>query len=172
MRGRPFVVNWREDDTEETLKAAYLGEHEGVIRSRLHALWLLRAGHSLGAVTTTLGVDYRSIQRWVAWYRRGGLSLVRSRRSGGKGQPAFLGADAQAGVAREVATGRFQTGAEIRDWIAQTYGVEYTVGGIYTLLKRLRGCQKVPRPIHPRTNRAQQEAWKKGGSGRSSSKRE
>jgi transposase len=156
------VVTWRENDTEAALKAAYLGEREGVVRARLHALWLLRVGRSLGVVTAALGVNYRSVQRWVAWYRRGGLTLLRTRRSGGVGQPPFLAPEAQAQVAAAVATGRFRTGAEIRDWIKQTYGVAYTVGGIYTLLKRLRGRQKVPRPLHPLTDQAQQEAWKKG----------
>jgi transposase len=168
VRGRPFVVQWRDEDAEDALKAAYLGERDGGIRSRLQALWLLRGGRSLSAVTTVLGVNYRSVQRWVAWYRRGGLALIRGRRSGGVGQPAFLTPAAQAQVALEVATGRFRTGAEMREWISQTYGVEYTIGGIYTLLKRLRGRQKVPRPIHPRTDLTQQEAWKKGDSGRRS----
>ncbi len=162
MRGRPFVVEWREDDPVEALKEAYLAERDGIIRSRLQALWLLRAGHSLGEVTAALGVHYRSIQRWVAWYRDGGLAEVRLRRSGGVGQPAFLTAAAQEQVAQEVATGRFGTAAEIRAWIAQTYQVDYTVGGVYTLLGRLNCRPKVPRPIHPKTDLARQEAWKKG----------
>jgi transposase len=162
MRGRPFVVPWRDDDSEEALKAAYLAEHDGIIRSRLQALWLLRAGRSLGEATRALGLHYRSIQRWVAWYRDGGLEMVRQRRSGGVGQPAFLAAAAQEQVAQEVATGRLRTGAEIRQWIAEMYQVDYTVGGVYTLLGRL-GCRpKVPRPIHPKTDLASQEAWKKG----------
>jgi transposase len=166
VRGRPFVVDWRDDDTEEVLKGAYLAERDGIIRSRLQALWLLRAGRSLSGVTTSLGIHYRSVQRWVAWYRQGGLALIRARRSGGVGQPAFLTAGAQEQVAQEVATGRFRTGAEIRDWIRQTHGAQYTIGGIYSLLKRLRGRQKVPRPIHQRTDHAEQKAWKKGDSGR------
>jgi transposase len=98
----------------------------------------------------------------VAWYRDGGLALVRQRRSGGIGQSSCLSAAAQEHVAQEVATGRLRTGVEIRDWIAQTCQVEYTVGGVYTLLGRL-GCRpKVPRPIHPKTDLARQEAWKKG----------
>jgi putative transposase len=161
-RGRPFVVQWRENDTVEALKEIYLAEGDGIIRSRLQALWLLRTGRSLGEVTAALGIHYRSIQRWIAWYRDGGLPAVRMRRSGGVGQPAFLTTAAQEDVAHEVATGRFRTGAEIRNWIAQTYQVDYTVGGIYTLVGRL-GCRlKVPRPIHPKTDQAQQETWKKG----------
>jgi transposase len=130
MRGRPFTMTWRADDSEETLKAAYLAERDGVIRTRLQALWLLRSGRSLAEVTGALGVHYRTVQRWVDWYRRGGLTLVRARRMGGVGKTPFLARDAQEQVAHEVASGRFRTAAEIRKWIATTYQAEYTVGGI------------------------------------------
>jgi hypothetical protein len=53
-------------------------------------------------------------------------------------------------------------------WIATIYQVEYTIGGIYTLLGRLGCGLRVPRPIHPRTDLAQQEDWKKGASARPS----
>ena len=162
QRGRPFEVEWREGETAEALKAAYLGERDGVIRSRLQALWLLREGRTLGEVTAVLGVHYRSVQRWIAWYRQGGLDLVRSRQKGGVGQTPFLSAQAQEEVAREVETGRFRTGQEITEWINQTYGTHYRVGGVYSLLARLRCAPKVPRPLHPLADHEQQETWKKG----------
>jgi transposase len=161
MRGRPFVVAWREDDTEEVLKAICLAERDGPVRSRLHALWLRRSGKALGVVAEVLGVHYRSVQRWVAWCRQGGLAAVRGHRMGGVGQPSFLTAEAQAEIVEVVATGRFHTAAEIRDWIAEKYRVGYAVGGIYTLLARLRCNPKVPRPLNPR-DLAAQEAWKRG----------
>jgi transposase len=65
-------------------------------------------------------------------------------------------------VAEEIASGRFRTAAEIREWIATAYHVNYQIGGIYTLVARLECRLKVPRPIHPRSDLAQQEAWKKG----------
>jgi putative transposase len=161
-RGRPFEVEWREGDTADALKAAYLGERDGGIRSRLQALWLLREGRTLGDVTGALGVHYRSVQRWVAWYRQGGLALLRSRQKGGVGQTPFLSTQAQEEVAREVAKGRFRTGQEITAWINQTYGTSYRVGSVYNLLARLRCAPKVPRPLHARTDQEQQETWKKG----------
>jgi transposase len=155
-------VEWREGDTADALKAAYLGERDGVVRSRLQALWLLRAGRTLGEVTAALGVHYRSVQRWVAWYRRGGLEPVRSRRKGGVGQTPFLSAQAREEVAREVEAGRFRTGQDIAAWINQAYGTRYRVGGVCSLLARLRCAPKVPRPVHPRADPARQEAWKRG----------
>ncbi len=83
---------------------------------------------------------------------------------GGKGQEPFLSDEAQEQVAREVGTGRFRTAGEIRDWIAEQYGVSYKIGGIYSLMRRLRCAPKVPRPVHAKANQEQQASWKKGGS--------
>jgi len=70
-RGRPFVVVWREEDTEEALRAAYRGEQRADVRQRLQALGLLRSGEGrLAEVAAVLGVEDRTVQRWVAWYRR------------------------------------------------------------------------------------------------------
>src|SRR5688500_18222113 len=74
MRGRLFEVAWQESDTPETLKRAYQKERDPEVRTRLHGLWLLRCGWSLRSVAEALGIHYRSVQRWVAWYRQGGLA--------------------------------------------------------------------------------------------------
>jgi transposase len=172
MRGRSFVLAWRETDTSDEMKAAYLAEHDCALRSRLHALWLLRSGKSLGGLAAVLGVHYRSVHRWVAWYRQGGLEAVRSHRMGGVGQVAFLAAEAQAGVAAEVATVRFRTAAEIRDWIAEKYEASYTVGGVYSLLALVQRNPKVPRRINPKADLDEQEVWKRGASGTPSLRRD
>lgn len=162
--GRPFRVAWREDDTEQALQAAYRGEGEPMIRQRLHALWLLRPGErQVGDVAAVLGVNYRTVQQWVAWYRDGGLEEVRGHRRGGPGRSAWLSPEQQEAVATEVATGRFHTAMGVQRWIVERYGVSYTQAGMYTLLERLRCAPKVPRPLHTNANLEEQEAWKKGG---------
>lgn len=163
-RGRPFVVAWRDGDDEAALRAAYRAEQDAELRPRLHALWLLRGGRRLGEVADVLGVDYRSVQRWVAWYRDGGLGAVRAHHMGGVGQPSRLTPEQQEQVAREVASGRFRAAADIRGWVAQTFRVVYTEGGMYSLLGRLRCAPKVPRPRHEQADPGAQDAWKKGGS--------
>jgi transposase len=164
MRGRPFQIEWQAEDTVAALKTAYQREGEGAIRQRLHGLWLLRSGWRLGAVAEALGVHYRTVQRWVDWYRAGGVPTVRAHRMGGHGQPAFLSADAQAAVAAAVAMGRFRTAAEVGDWIAATYGVRYRPGGLASLLERLQCAPKVPRPVHAKADLAAQDRFKRGGS--------
>ncbi len=95
MRGRRFLVTWCEEDTAEALKAAYQGEREVEFRTRLHGLWLLRSGWRLLSVAAVVGAHYRTVQRWVGWYREGGVGNVLSHKMGGKGQEPFLTDEAQ-----------------------------------------------------------------------------
>jgi transposase len=163
MLGRPFEVAWREGDTPEALKAAYQKERDSEVRTRLHGLWLLRCGWRLGPVAEVVGTHYRSVQRWVGWYREGGLAEVRRHKMGGQGPQSWLSAEEELRVSDVVASGRFRTAWEIRDWITREYGACYTVGGVYSLMKRLRCSPKVPRPVHAKANPELQAAWKKGG---------
>jgi Homeodomain-like domain len=69
-RGRPLCLDWQQD--AEQLSQLYQRERDPEVRPRLHALWLLRQGHSLRATAALLGVHYVTAQKWVAWYRQGG----------------------------------------------------------------------------------------------------
>lgn len=158
--GRPFQVQWSPEDTAEALKVAC--EREPEQRTRLHGLWLLRRGWSLQDVAEALGVHYRSVQRWVAWYRQGGVAEVCAHRAGGHGQPACLTPEQEARLVEEAAGGRFATAEEARQWVAEEFGVVYRPAGMYGVLYRLGCWPKVPRPVHVKADRAAQEAWKRG----------
>ncbi len=114
-------------------------------------------------MAAAVGVHYRTVQTWVGWYREGGVPEVVSHRMGGKGQEPFLTDQAQEQVAEEVGTGRFRTAGEIREWIAEQYGVTYKTSSIYSLMSRLKCAPKVPRPMHAKADQEQQASWKKGG---------
>ena len=163
-RGRKLTIEWAAGDDAAGLYARYRRERRADVRLRLHALWLVRRGHSAREASEVLGVDERTVQRWVAWYRAGGLMPLEGRHSGGQGAPSFLTPEQRAELADEVATGRFRTAAEIRQWVAEQWGVRYTEGGMYALLQRLRCAPKVPRPIHEHVDHLAQARWKKGGS--------
>jgi hypothetical protein len=67
-RGRPLVLRWREEETEEAVWAAYRAEPRVDVRPRVHAVWLLRSGdRTLDEVAAVVGVQDRSVQSWVAW---------------------------------------------------------------------------------------------------------
>ncbi len=162
MIGRPLRIDWREGDDEPGLKARYQAEKRAYVRQRLHALWLLRTRRSIHEVALLLGVHERSVQYWVAWYRRGGLAEVMAHRLGGVGRAPWLTKEQQAEVLAEAAKGKWRTAQDARAWIKERFGVDYTLNGIYELLSRLRCSPKVPRPINPNASLEAQEAWKKG----------
>ncbi len=162
MAGRRLRVVWQAADTAEALRRAYRAEADAAVRMRLHGLWLLRSGRPVVEVAATLGVHYRTVQRWVRWYEAGGLAEVRAHHQGGPGPQPRLTAEQQEQVAAEVATGRFRSAAAIGRWIETTFGVTYRPGGLAALLARLKCGPKVPRPLHAHADLEAQEGWKKG----------
>jgi transposase len=144
MAGKRVAIAWEVEDTPEALRQRYRNEAEGEVRARLRALWLLRRGWNMEQVAEVIGVHYRTVQRWVGWYRQGGIAEVRVHHGGGEGQPSWLTPEQEAAVAE----GAFTTAMEARQWVSHQFGVTYRPKGIYGLLRRIRCHPKVPRPIH------------------------
>ena len=154
-------MDWNAEDTPETLREAYRAERDTMLRTRLHALWLLRTGRRMDEVASVVGIHYRTLQRWVSWYRKGGVQEVLSHRMKGLGQPRFLSPDQE----RELVE-------EVREWIESEYGVSFRLGSVYSLLARLGCSPRVPRGLHEKADVGLQESWKKGASERRSVVRE
>ena len=161
---RKARVVWAVEDTAAALHQQYRAEKVTEVRTRLHALWLLRQGQGPTAVAAAVGVGRNAVQRWLRWYREGGLEGVRSHRRGGPGKPSFLTPAQEQQVVAAAAQGVFGTAQAVRDWIEAEFGVVYTVGSLYTLLPRLGIRLKVPRPRHTKADPQAQATWKKGGS--------
>ncbi len=159
-----FEMTWATEDTADGLKARYRGEARADRRMRLHGLWLLREGRSVPEVAAMVGVHRRTVDRWVDWYRTGGLAGVLGHRQGGRGRARKLRPEQEQHLAAEVAIGRFRTGAEVRAWVATTFGVAFRPSGLAKVLKRVHAAPKVPRPRHVKADPAAQAAWQKGGS--------
>ena len=164
MIGRPLRIDWHESDTADRLKEAYQSQTDINIRTRVHLLWLVRGGWQIKAASEAVGVHYRSAQRWVEWYREGGLDEVVSRKMGGVGQPRFLSDERESKLVEEVGSGRFRTAGEIADWVESEYGVRFKGNSIYSVLERLGCSPKVPRPGHQKADASARQSWKKGDS--------
>ena len=159
--GRPLRMDWQDDVAG--LGAAYRLERDAEVRPRLQALGLVRQGRSLRDSAAVVGVHYRTLQTWLAWYRAGGLAAVRAHHQAGQGRAAYLTAEQQAQLGDQAASGAFFTAKDVQQWVADRFGVQYRLKGIYRLLARL-GCHpKVPRPYNPRRTAAELAAWTKGG---------
>ena len=116
----------------------------------------------MGDVASVLGVHYRSLQKWVSWYRAGGVNEVLSHRMKGLGQPRFLNPDQERELTEAVESGLFRAAGEIRKFIESEYGVSYRPGSVYSLLARLGSSPRVPRGLHEKADLKKQESWKKG----------
>jgi transposase len=160
--GRPLRIVWQPADTAAALQQAYRAERDRHLAVRLHALWLLRDGHALRETARLTGAGERAVQRWLAWYRAGGVAAVREHRRAGKGRPAMLSRAQQQALRDHLASGAVHTAWDAIDWVAAQFDVTYQRKGMYSLLKRLHSRPKVPRPANPRSSTAVQEAWKKG----------
>lgn len=156
-----LLAEWQED--AETLFQRYKAEQDPEIRTRLHALWLLRQGYPLRQTAKLVGVSYRSLERWLAWYREGGLAVVISRRRGGRqGRPSLLTPEQQQKLKEQAAQGVFFTLHDAVKWVQEEMDVQYSYWGIRSLFYRLKIRRKVPRPLEERASLEVQESWKKG----------
>lgn len=139
MRGRPLVIQWNE--SEEELYGLLRRERNGHRRARYQALWMLRRGHNISEVSQHVGVDYRTVQRWVSWYRKDGLDAVIRRTPGyaAPGQPSRLSREQIALLMAQADRGVFRTVRDAMAWVQREFGVTYTYTGMHALLNRSAG---------------------------------
>jgi len=161
---KPVAVGWAEG--AEELRGRFAAEPDAAKRKRLQALWLVREGRGVAEAARTAGVGARSVERWLGWYRAGGLAEVLRRvpGHGARGAPGRLSAEQRAALVARSAAGAFRTYDEARRWVEAEFGVGYGYQGMCSLLAGLGVRPKVPRPIAAKADPAAQEAWKRGGS--------
>jgi transposase len=160
---KPVAVAWTE--TAEELEQQYRAARDVERRKRLGALWRVRLGDHIPDAGRVVGVSRRTVDRWLGWYRQGGLQEVLRRvpGHGAVGQPHRLSAAQQADLLEQAGRGAFRTYEEARAWVEARYGVVYRPGGFYTTLHRLGVRPKVPRPMAEQADPAAREAWRTGG---------
>lgn len=158
---RHVQVEWQED--ADQLRALYQDEKDYQNRMRLQALWYLRQGRTVGAVAELMGKHPRTIQDWVAWYRKGGVAeVLRHRHGGHTGSEPRLTSEQESELKALAEKGEIRTVWDGVQW-AEEQQVTYTYWGMRHVFERLRLKKKVPRPRNPKASAEEQEAWKKGG---------
>ena len=114
------------------------------------------------AAPEAVGAHYRGAQRWIEWYRDGGLHEVASRRMGGVGLPSFLSDEQESRLVSEVGIGRFRTASEIADWFESDYGVRFKGSSMCSALGRLGCSPKVQGSRHEKAYVKAQESCTEG----------
>lgn len=161
--GRSLQVEWQE--SAEELKRKYRAEKHPQRRERLFTFWHLRLGKQIRKLSEMTGTDERVIQRWVSWYRRGGLEEVLRRVTGHRtrGAPAYLNSLQQKALAARVQLGDFRTVWDVKVWVEARWGIRYSYEGMRSVMKRNQCVLKVPRPQSEKANEQQQANWQKKG---------
>lgn len=162
MSGMVGHIAWQE--SAEELRTRYRDEQDVGPRTRLLALWLVRSGRSEQEAALVAGVGRRTLTRWLAWYRQGGLAEVLRRMPGhgSRGAPSRLTPTQHAALLDRCAQGAFRTYGEAQQWVEHEFGVIYRYAGIYDLLARAQVHPKIPRPTAAKADPAAQAAWKRG----------
>lgn len=160
---RTLQVGWEE--SAEELKQKYRAERHPQRRERLFTLWHLRLGKQIREMADLVGSDERVIQRWVAWYRSGGLAEVMRRVTGHGtvGTSAKLSPLQQKALVARVKLGEFRTVWDVIAWVEARWGIRYSYEGMRSVLKRNQCTIKVPRPQSEKADPKQQEDWQKKG---------
>lgn len=161
--GRKLEIEWQETASE--LKQCYRKERNSERKTRFHALWQLRLGKTLKEVVEMVGIGYRTLQRWVSWYRHGGLKevLQRIKGHGNQGKPAKLNRLQQKALATKTALGSFRNVWDAIQWVRGRWKVQYSYSGLFKRLKTLKCRLKVPRPRSVKADIEAQNEWKATG---------
>lgn len=161
--GRKLEIDWQETASE--LRKRYRKEHNSERQTRLHAFWQLGLGKTMKEVAELVGIGYRTLQDWVAWYRHGGLSevLKRIKGHGNQGRPAKLNTVQQRALAAKVSLGCFRTVWDAIQWVRDRWKVQYCYTGLHSRLQRLKCNPKMPRPRSVKADVEAQNRWKANG---------
>lgn len=162
-KGRPIKIKWQE--TDEELYELFATEANVKKRQKLQLLWLVRIGNSLRESCQVTAINERTGQRYLKWYREGGVEHVLKRQNGGdrRQQASFLTKEQQEALKAEADKGKIKTVWEGIEWVKKEHDVQYSYEGMRGLFKRLRLRKKVPRKQHIKSDDQAQAAWKKGG---------
>ncbi|MBL8148341.1 MAG: helix-turn-helix domain-containing protein [Blastocatellia bacterium] len=136
MRGRKFFIEWKED---ESLFVQHMSlEKSAESKIRIKALLMLKHGKKLKDVGQELGIHYRTLQKWIYWYRKGGIKEVVKHKHGGRqGRAVRLTLDQQQRLLQKATSSGFETLSAAVDWVEQELGVKYTYWGLRKLFQRL-----------------------------------
>ena len=123
-------------------------------------------------IAAVVGRSRQFVDEWVRRYRRGGIDALRPPKR--PGRAPFLSPEQKQQLCEALDAGPQEGdprsvlfGQDIRELIHCRFGVLYSPSGVYKLLSSLGYSWLCPRPRHPQSDPAQQEAFKKKWASRS-----
>lgn len=136
-------------------------QNKAQFRDHVRFLRLLKSGEcsTQAAAAQQVNLSLRQAQRvWKTYQQKGIEGLLQPRK------PTYLGKLSTTQIShlrRFLLDDQAQTLADIQAYLAGSLGVEYTIGGVFDLCKRLKIKSKTGRPVHIEQEPGAVEAFKK-----------
>lgn len=161
------VAITREEHTPGDLRAAAGRTRDAGAARRMLALALVMEGQSRTHAAESCGMERQTLRDWVHRYNAQGLAGLGDRPHSGR--PPRLTAIQKAAIAEMVEAGPDLARDGVVRWrcvdlqavIKARFGVALAERTVGTLLNQLGYRRLSPRPYHPKTDAAAQEAYKK-----------
>src|SRR3954464_7335914 len=105
------------------------------IYQRLSAVLWSDQGRTREEIADLLGVSTRQVGQWFRIFRNKGLDQLCTLHC--QGDPGRLGPAQVGRLKQEIAKGVFQNAGQVRTWVREALGVDYSISGIKDLLRRV-----------------------------------
>jgi transposase len=152
------------EELQKEVKLLLKQTRNSVVKERLVAVSLYITNNmTMQNIATTLGRNSDTIGRWVSKYFEGGIDAIADNR-GGDNKSLLNQKDKE--DLKHIITNTYPIiykgwdGWIIVDLIKTKYGVTYTRGGVYALLKSLGITHKIATKIDPKKSEENIATWK------------
>src|SRR3954453_6756600 len=92
-------------------------------------------GRTREEIAELLGVSTRQVGQWLRIFRNQGLDQLCTLHY--RGDPGRLRPAQVQRLKQEIATGVFHNAEQVRTWVQETWGVDYSISGLKDLLRRI-----------------------------------
>ena len=123
---------------------------------RLNAGILLGQGRTVGDVADSLLIDPDTVRDYFKRFKRGGLDELL--RMNFIGSEAILDRKHLAELDGHLRTTVCSRAAAVARWVAETFGVHFTLSGMTAMLHRLGHTHKKPKPVPGKADAVRQVA--------------
>ena len=154
------VIKWKRKEPLEKLEQAYKHEKDGRVKMRIWAIWQMRQGATGREVSRMIGVEERTVYRWLSRYQESGLAGLSDKPKSGRA--VKVGREEVGEEVLEAArNGKIRTLTELQQWIKHRYKVNYSLSGLWYRANAWGLSWKVGRRQNVKADILAQESFKK-----------
>jgi transposase len=139
------------------LHHAHRQERTARYADRIKTILLLDAGWTISKISEALLLDPKTINRYASLYAEGGIELLCS--DNYTGRECSLSEAEQEDLKAELKSKIYLSTAEIIRFVKNTFGIEYSSGGMVNLLHRLGFSYKKPNLVPGKANESAQREF-------------